>query len=847
MRYSFLYKRPRYQHTPAAGAQAAASAAPAGASLAWLLMSIPGGALAALVVAGIVAGRIGVPISGALLLGAAGIGALGHAAALARSPVALRPAELAATTLGALATAGVALALAWPSLLPLGISVDAVHHFQMVDWIAGHRALPPLNDDTRGLLGEMSAYPPGFALLVIALARASGLPALEAMYPAAALLGGLVAGMAVLLAAQAAPDAGARRSAAAEAARALALLIGPLLLLTHRTFSLEALIDHSYYTMVFGVFLTLLAIGHATPAADWTPGAAARFGLALAALVATYPLWAPLPAALAALVLYRQRRTAPLADARPWLAFSPALALALLDLPERIGAGQAVLAHQGLVATPTAERLVPLLLALPGAALLLASRKGCGLVRAAALAAGAALLLAIASGSGVVASYHAYKLLFVLTPLAAAIVAAAAAYLLATPGWPARALAAGALVLALALSGSFQIVPARPIQLLTPDTVAAARWLREANPSAAASAPLVGSPLGPLAYWVQIGLLGQRRDSADIARRDLTAPQPATESWLIDTKQPKIAILAGAEPIPTGAHLLRQFGTAAIIERDHPLDIAALNPLTIRYRTFWEDGRLKTAIELRHPLAGRLPQLEVGLYAGDTPVNRFVLAPDEQRTRTQYLGADMLPATLAGEGYVNVSAYPSFAAPAFQPTGALTLTLRLLIDGLSVDERALATFSRADDGRLDQLVAHSGELVYVRHTAAGTAMHSSALAFGDSLRLDGWGAPQRARAGAPLAIGLRWQAALPIGRALFPEVRLLDASGAPVASSLAAPQDGFYPTWLWRPGESVPEQRTLALPAGIAPGSYRLSVRVHDFASRQLVGSEQELGSVAIE
>ncbi|HRC75160.1 MAG TPA: hypothetical protein PLO33_05745, partial [Kouleothrix sp.] len=64
-------------------------------------MSIPGGALAALVVAGIVAGRIGVPISGALLLVAAGIGALGHAAALARSPVALRPAELAATTLGA--------------------------------------------------------------------------------------------------------------------------------------------------------------------------------------------------------------------------------------------------------------------------------------------------------------------------------------------------------------------------------------------------------------------------------------------------------------------------------------------------------------------------------------------------------------------------------------------------------------------------------------------------------------------------------------------------------------------------------------------------------------------------
>ncbi|MBK9944409.1 MAG: hypothetical protein IPP13_22650 [Kouleothrix sp.] len=92
------------------------------------------------------------------------------------------------------------LALAWPALLPLGLSVDAVHHSQLVDWLARCGTLPPIDGDTRGLLGEMNAYPIGFALVVVALARATGWPVLEMLYPTAALIGALIGAMVVALA-----------------------------------------------------------------------------------------------------------------------------------------------------------------------------------------------------------------------------------------------------------------------------------------------------------------------------------------------------------------------------------------------------------------------------------------------------------------------------------------------------------------------------------------------------------------------------------------------------------------------------------------------------------------------
>ncbi len=119
--------------------------------LAWLLISAIGGALAAIVIAGVLAGRLGLPIVGSWLLGAGLLGALPQLLGIIRGRWVARWAELAAMLIGFAAVGGIGLALAWPSLLPLGFSVDAVHHTQLIAWMADHRALPNPGGAAQGL------------------------------------------------------------------------------------------------------------------------------------------------------------------------------------------------------------------------------------------------------------------------------------------------------------------------------------------------------------------------------------------------------------------------------------------------------------------------------------------------------------------------------------------------------------------------------------------------------------------------------------------------------------------------------------------------------------------------
>jgi hypothetical protein len=277
--------------------------------------------------------------------------------------------------------------------------------------------------------------------------------------------------------------------------------------------------------------------------------------------------------------------------------------------------------------------------------------------------------------------------------------------------------------------------------------------------------------------------------------------------------------------------MLARFGDLAIVSRAAKLDPTPLNPLLIRYRSFWEDQRLKTAIELQRALPGPLPLLDLRLYHNGAPVADFELPPDQERTRPQYLGVDLLPATLGAEGYVNQSAYPIFAAPTLAPTGALSLTLRLTLAGATIEERQLARFERAANGQITHLAPNSGELIYIRHAPTSDTMQTADVDFGGALRLTGWDAPTRASAGDTIAIGLRWQAPHALDQALFPEIQILNTDGQPVATNLAAPQDGFYPTWRWRPGEQVAEQRRIQLPPDLAPGIYQVAARIHDFAA----------------
>src|SRR5262249_2418243 len=148
--------------------------------------------------------------------------------------------------------------------------------------------------------------------------------------------------------------------------------------------------------------------------------------------------------------------------------------------------------HQGMVSLPTLQNIAPLLLALPGAAIIVvillrqyasarnqdvvakiheatysvrdparsvADQKSVELLALAGLGLLAQVaLFGLAQGGGA-ASYHVYKLLFVLTPVAAAIGGAAALRLGVIARPRARWLALAAVTVLLAATGSFRILP----------------------------------------------------------------------------------------------------------------------------------------------------------------------------------------------------------------------------------------------------------------------------------------------------------------------------------------------------------------------------------------------------
>jgi hypothetical protein len=83
---------------------------------------------------------------------------------------------------------------------------------------------------------------------------------------------------------------------------------------------------------------------------------------------------------------------------------------------------------------------------------------------------------------------------------------------------------------------------------------------------------------------------------------------------------------------------------------------------------------------------------------------------------------------------------------------------------------------------------------------------------------------QPVRAGQPLKFTLQWQAGAPITVDLTTFAHLLNQAGQPVAQLDWGPQDslGYLPTSAWQPGRPVVDRQTLALPADVPPGQYRL-------------------------
>jgi len=95
---------------------------------------------------------------------------------------------------------------------------------------------------------------------------------------------------------------------------------------------------------------------------------------------------------------------------------------------------------------------------------------------------------------------------------------------------------------------------------------------------------------------------------------------------------------------------------------------------------------------------------------------------------------------------------------------------------------------------------------------------------GDVIRLDGFDADARVRAGQTFALTLHWQALNAPQKDYKVFVHVLDANDQVVAQQDNAPRQNYYPTRIWDAGERVPDAHTLNVP----PGKYTILVGMYD-------------------
>jgi hypothetical protein len=107
-----------------------------------------------------------------------------------------------------------------------------------------------------------------------------------------------------------------------------------------------------------------------------------------------------------------------------------------------------------------------------------------------------------------------------------------------------------------------------------------------------------------------------------------------------------------------------------------------------------------------------------------------------------------------------------------------------------------------------------------------------AVDFNRQIRLTGYHVNQPLTPGSNLKLTLFWQAEAPIAVDFTVFVQLVDGANRILAQGDGKPQEGFYPTPSWQPGELIIDRHTFPLPAGIQPGNYDLLIGFYEAATQ---------------
>jgi hypothetical protein len=124
-----------------------------------------------------------------------------------------------------------------------------------------------------------------------------------------------------------------------------------------------------------------------------------------------------------------------------------------------------------------------------------------------------------------------------------------------------------------------------------------------------------------------------------------------------------------------------------------------------------------------------------------------------------------------------------------------------------------------------------------------TAIRPLAVDFNRQARLTGYQLNPSLGPGSPLNLTLFWQATAPIMVDFTVFVQLVDSENRLVAQRDSKPQDGFYGTRFWQPGEVIIDPHTVPLGPEIPPGEYTLLVGLYEVESGSRLQILDEAGT----
>lgn len=463
--------------------------------------------------------------------------------------------------------------LASPSLLPVTIGPDVVHHLQLIhviqrtDRLAHDPALGPY-------LLEMMNYTPGSHILAATIARWLRVDALRVVQPITALFTALKLGMLYLLALRVAPGSRSGRTSrsgpaersASNRSAPFAAVAAPMLAFVPSVYTLGSSFHFFFYAQVIS---EAFAVGMLLAAAAWERTGARRFLVAFAAcgvgVFLAWPVWlGPGTAAMGFVILcapirWRARFLAGLT------AFTPIAAVAAVHAVRHAEAGR-ILTSAGAVTAPAVQAFSVgfLVCAAVGAAVAVRARAARPVVLFLAVTIGQALVLAMASDS----VYMPFKMMYLAVFPAAVLGALALMALANAVKWPAQW--AGAAAIALPLVGAALLLPGRiPVvraqSPINEPAYAAGLWARD---HLDVSCIDYFSRHWLTGYWLHLDVFGNPRVS-DRMREETFELRDTIGKWVAGGGL-RYGIVEHPEDIPRELRgeitTLRTFGSAAIVQ-----------------------------------------------------------------------------------------------------------------------------------------------------------------------------------------------------------------------------------------------------------------------------------------